>query len=180
MSDPAFPEHWFDRLAVRQTRRQVLRAALAGAALTLPFARTAPAQADPDCSVGCSYSAGLAYDRESNACNKGGVGIVTTFVVAALIYLGKPLTAAELNARSPYTACMDRALMGLKAKEFDCSSPGCPGFDPKGPDGPCAHLPPGAHCCPDISVANGYSMCAQCCSPTGKGCGSGQTDCQKG
>ena len=50
-------EHWFDRLAAPQTRREILKAAVAGAALTLPFARTRPARAaTPNCFGGCDWT----------------------------------------------------------------------------------------------------------------------------
>lgn len=58
MSDAGVPQHWLDRLAVRYTRRQALKAAIAGTALALPFVRATRAEADgPNpCQKGCLYT----------------------------------------------------------------------------------------------------------------------------
>jgi hypothetical protein len=183
MSSNTGHEHWLDLLAVPRTRRHVLKAALAGAALTLPFARpmTARAADDPHaCQKGCAYTSHRQFEQGLNTCEKnaqlsalvlGGYGAALGFGITS---------PAILIASTRWLACQDLALLQQKATMFDCLQPNCPGFDPKGPIGPCAGAPANVHCCPDQSVANGYSLCAQCCSKTGSGCGSGVTECGGG
>src|SRR5215208_1143329 len=63
-------EHWFDRLAAPHTRRQGFRAAVAGALLTLPFARPDRAQATHDrCHIPCLYTAHRAKVERDKTCN---------------------------------------------------------------------------------------------------------------
>jgi hypothetical protein len=195
MSATTSYEHWFDRLAAPQTRRQLLRAALAGAAITLPFARPAPGHAaspsvntagtcipplftDPHaCRKGCLYTAHRQYLRRHDACATANVaagvgGVLVGLLTNPVVFF--PYAGAILAA----SHCSDQALLELKAMQLDCLQPDCPGFDPCGPGGPCEYCNVvGVHCCPDQSVAIGYSCCAQCCKPTGSGCGSGVTEC---
>jgi hypothetical protein len=187
MSGPAL-EHWFDRLAAPQTRRQVLKAALAGAVLTLPFARSAPARAaNPNsngnpyaCGQGCDYASHVQYQRAEGACNTGlSVGIIATDALMVLGFMNPLIgAAAEGAALINRVACHNQNLLVEKAMQYNCLLPDCPGFDPSGPGGPC---PPNAKfCCPCLGCLGGYTPCAVCCSPTGDGCGSGLTECGGG
>ncbi len=172
-------EHWLDLLAAPRTRRQVLKAALAGTALTLPFARTGASLGADDphaCQKGCFYTSHKQYGSGVNACSRDAglsymtIGLTLPFALA----IGAP---TFMMASAKFNACLDLALLKEKAMQRDCLSPNCPGFDPKGPDGPCEGLPPNVFCCPTQSTFHGYSPCVQCCSKTGSGCGSGVTEC---
>ena len=146
-----------------RTRRQIMRAALAGAALTLPLARgVTPARAagPHDCQKGCRYTAGRRFNSQWSTCSAQGISSVVllpfTPVSSALKSLGAGL-------------CADRTMLRLKASLYDCSRPGCPGFDPKGPDGPCDGCRD--KCCTCQASPNGYICCIfdcgdpdhQCC-----------------
>lgn len=174
--------HWLDRLAVSQTRRQLVRSALAGAALTLPFARSAAASgvADPHaCRKGCFYTAQQQYLRASGICDQSsGVPILLgnvlypAFVAPTTALLSLPLLQQYL--------CKEAVALAQKARQYDCLQPDCPGFDPKGPDGPCELcVSSGGTCCPDQKQHTGYACCtaapAGCCKDDG--CHSGTTDC---
>jgi hypothetical protein len=150
-------------LARPRTRRQVMRAALAGAALTLPLARgvnPARAAGPHDCQKGCLYTADRRVVAQTNACSD-------SWNVAWLLFLIRPVDSAfKLRAAS---RCWDRALLRHKASSFDCGQAGCPGFDPSGPDGPCDGCRD--HCCTCQASPNGYICCVfdcddpdhQCC-----------------
>jgi hypothetical protein len=193
-------EHWLDLLAARQTRRKVLKTALAGAALTLPFVRSAPGRAaNPNgktpnaCQKGCDYTSHVFYDRDfaacdaklpasyKTACGGGGYDKLPWYLLPVL---GAPWRAryeictSWTNKLAP---CYDQALLQQQAMQYRCTQADCPGFDPEGPRGPCEIAKEqGNKCCPSQSSANGYIPCAVCCSPTGDGCGSGVTECGGG
>jgi hypothetical protein len=182
-------DHLFDRLAAPASRRQVLKAAIGGIVLALPFDLAAVAHADDghDCLWGCEWFSFNKTDEAIAACQAPYKSCIAGFKsrVAPIPLLGGlsgPVAEAAcgraLAARA--ARCGERALVEQKARQWDCLQPGCPGFDKDGPGGPCEPCNRvGAPCCPDPNVAQGYSCCAQCCSPTGKGCGSGTTDCKK-
>jgi hypothetical protein len=196
MSDAA-REHWLDRLAAPQTRAQVLRAALAGAALTLPFARPTatraagrkrnqdPCNAKPGkdahaCQNGCFYAAHQQFYSRVDGCSNLSATQFGVSAVTTLLLLNPALLAVKIAAQNlAFDKCREQALVKQKAMAFDCLFPNCPGFDPCGPGGPCvdcSHVE-NASCCPDTTSVFGYSCCAQCCAPNGVGCGSGVTDC---
>jgi hypothetical protein len=178
-------EHWLDRLAAPRTRRQVLQAALAGAALTLPFARPARTHAadqigrtsaggpcnvgksqDPHaCRQGCLRTSDLATQRSLDACLHTAGG-----QVALLGYLAPGVgfflvSGAFLSSSTSAYVCTEVALVRQKAMQYDCLQPNCPGFDPCGKDGPCESCSKiGGWCCPDPTTLTGYSCCA-CCGP---------------
>lgn len=180
------PEHWFDRLAAPHTRRQGLKAALATAALTLPFLRSGPARAaNPnargphDCQIGCFYASHKQYARQNDTCQSaaaigGYQGLVT--VLFGLIPFG---FAQQGAAAITAVNCHDQALLRQKAMQYDCLQADCPGFDPDGPDGPCEPCAllratgQNCVCCPDPvnSPLVGYLYCARCNPETGHGCG---------
>jgi hypothetical protein len=179
VSGAAPEEHWLDRLAVLQTRRQVLRAALAGAALTIPFARTRPAGASgrslkapsPDCERGCRFSNQLRYGDALAGCWKGlERGVLTTSAVT--LYLN-PLYGMAVGGVAFGTAayCTNQAILRQKAGAWDCEQPGCPGFDPHDKQyGPCASCDQvKGMCCVTQTVLSGYTCCI-CCDPKGNGC----------
>ena len=195
MSDPG-REHWLDRLAAPRTRREVLQAALAGAVLTLPFARPAAVHAasqhrtarksgcklgpssDPKaCQKGCFATSNLKADRGLDRC-AGQIVLTNLSAISVLGPMGILPYLGTLGASAiGDVACSEAVLLRQKAMQYDCLQPNCPGFDPCGPGGPCAGLPPNVFCCPDPSTWNGYVPCSECCSPKGNGCGSGTTEC---
>jgi hypothetical protein len=190
-------EHWFDRLAAPQTRPQFLKAALAGAALTLPFARSAaaravntrssanPCNAKPGngptaCRKGCFRTSNMQALRRLDVCR----GALTQSLLASeyLLPVFSFVSLLQIGIGSvPMDACVEAVILRQKAMQRDCLYPNCPGFDPCGPDGPCADCAnvAGASCCPSTDVF-GYSCCAQCCAKNGDGCGSGVTECGGG
>jgi hypothetical protein len=180
MSSAPPDEHWLDRLAVLQTRRQVLRAALAGAALTIiPFTGTRPARASRrgvraatvDCAKGCEYANHLRTEDALNGCSKGADhGILAS---TALVLFVNPFQAIANTALSAaqFSLCQNQALLRQKAANWDCLKPGCPGFDPHDKQyGPCASCDRiKAMCCPESAIPSGYQCCI-CCDPKGNGC----------
>lgn len=179
-------EHWFDRLTAPHTRRQGLRAALAGAALTLPLGRSASALADNPqsggnpyaCQKGCFYTAHRTFSASMEGClsQASGAGYAVGIagglygqIFPALGYAGGKLIRASL--------CAERARLVQKATQYDCLQPGCPGFDPGGENGPCFNCNSLSNtvCCPDPTSVFGYSCCSTnqpqpyCCAPQG-GC----------
>lgn len=184
-------DHWFDRLTERQSRGQLLKTALAGAVLTLPFARSAEARvAFIPCEQGCFYAAGKRQDRElaecaqkQNACTAGLFNRLHSIPVlnGAVFQLASSACLKLHGAKT--AACYDQAILQKKATNWDCIKPDCPDFDPEGPDGPCEEwVKLGLKCCPDPSSPVGYCPAGQgsCCHPAGKGCASGVTLCGGG
>jgi hypothetical protein len=188
MSDAA-REHWLDRLAAPQTRAQVLRAALAGAALTLPFARPAagrgasrqrsqgPCNAKPGkdpkaCQTGCLRTSNLRSGRQLDACeaafNKCWTGVdlaVSTGLLLAGGWAWASLYSSEVDPGKTlclvgFGKCIDAALFLEKSRMYDCLQDNCPGFDPCGPDGPCV----------DCSRVPNASCCPDTTSVLGYSC----------
>lgn len=180
MSGPGSPEHWFDRLAVRHTRRQALKAALAGTALTLPLLRAAPADAAglSPCAKGCWYTNHYNTNYALNTtCVNVASGAAPVHILAGLA-LGfgfYSLPASLLSALLDQNTCQNLALLNQKATGYDCLQPNCPGFDPNSSGGPCTGCHPPGVCCTDQGSITGYNCC-ECCAKTG-GCASGVTDC---
>jgi hypothetical protein len=179
VSGTAPEDHWLDRLAVLQTRRQVLRTALAGAALTIPFARTRPARASGGsvkegpqaCTRGCEYVRQLRTADELGDCYKGQNRnfVVSTALFMFVSPLNAVLAAGTANIQGRF--CVDQALLRQKAAHWDCLQPGCPGFDPRDKQyGPCASCDQvKGMCCPTPTVLSGYTCCI-CCDTKGNGC----------
>ena len=179
MSGAAPEEHWLDRLAELQTRRHLLRAALAGAALTIPFARTRPAGAaghgmralSQDCTTGCRFSNQLRFGDALAGCWKGlERNLLTSSAVT--LYLN-PLYGMAVSGVAFGSAayCTNQAILRQKAGAWDCEQPGCPGFDPHDKQyGPCASCDQmKGMCCPESAIPSGYQCCI-CCDPKGNGC----------
>jgi hypothetical protein len=168
--------HWLDRLAERYTRRQALKAAAAGAALsTLPLLRAAPAlAADPNaCRQGCLWTSHQTASSAYGSCNFGG-SVADLLIVGYAPAAGFGLfqaAAAGLYEKATLTiACGDKVAANQKASDHSCLQPGCPDFNPKGPNGPCE----GVHdyCCPCNTVIQGYQPCTYPCDdPTHDCCG---------
>lgn len=152
---------WLDRL----TRRQALKAALAGASLTLPlgFVGSARAAGPSDCRTGCLYTSDRRYAQAQSRCEVNGWIGAATFLNPGLYVPAFGTLVAEI-------ACKDAALLGSKARAYDCYQPNCSGFNPRGKDGPCEHAPKDADCCPCPGSVIGYVPCYTGCDPAGKCC----------
>jgi hypothetical protein len=162
-------EHWLDLVAARSTRGQVLKSLLGGVALTLPFARSAPAavrKGPHDCQKGCFVASHTRYDRLSSPC--GGVYHLAN-AKAWLDAIAMPAAIAVYPLRVEFALleadrCYDHALMAEKAMQSDCLKDDCPGFDPDGPESPCGDSCKlvGGKCCPDPESAIGYTCYEKC------------------
>ncbi len=172
MSDPN--AHWLDRLAVRFTRRQALQSAAAGAALAaFPLLRSAPAvAADPHaCRQGCLWTSHQTAEHGFDRCSTAGT-------ITGLLYYGYggpiglgwlgPFAKATYEGLKVQVPCNDRVAASAKAANADCRQPGCPGFDPKGENGPCAGVQD--NCCPCPGVIQGYIPCVYPCDDTAHSC----------
>lgn len=164
---PSSAEHWLDRLSAPRTRRQVLKAALAGASLTLPLnlVRSTPAHAagPSDCQVGCVYTANRKFQAARADCVNGYLSHTAT---ALLLFSPVLLLSREVGK----TACLDTAILANKARGYDCYQPNCPGFDPKGAYGPCEHAPKDSHCCACPNNPIGYIPCYAPCDDVDHSC----------
>ena len=171
MTPPGREDHWLDRLAVRRTRREAVRGALAAAALTLPLGSSRALAANPngsgphDCQTGCLFMAHVEANNTMAGCRDaagfaGGAGL--SFTLLPL------LSALVSSALISDAACQSAALRSQKAKSWDCLQPNCPGFDPNAAGGPCEScLQAGGKCCPYAGSPTGYGCCANdpniCC-----------------
>jgi hypothetical protein len=178
MSEPSTSEHWLDRLAVRVTRRTVLKAGLtAAAAITVPSLRPSGARADINtypCFEGCRTFEHQEFGRARSRCD-----VATNFDFGAGYQLGVFFNAlaatsffvpAALENRL-YHRCLDTAITNAKVAAFDCYAPGCSGFDPKQPNGPCDTC--SQNCCVCPGIPNGYICCFYACGdPDHNCCGS--------
>jgi hypothetical protein len=169
--------HWFDRLAERQSRRQVLKAAVAGVALTLPFVRAqTAAAAKPSCSTGCIWTNHARFDAQIRACNTASnYGLSSAVFLTFWLAAPAQAVAGVLVEGVKQVACQDQALLQQKAGAADCAAPGCPGFDPHGPHGPCvdcdnARGGKGFACCPSSRNLTGYVCCVCCDTDSHDGC----------
>jgi hypothetical protein len=171
MSDGA-SGHWFDRLAIRVTRRQALRATVAGAVVTLPLARPRPARADDAsaCRKGCVWTSHQNYDSDYLRCGVRGE------LVTALIYgygpaVGLGFFSIPLSTYKGMRAdlrCSDAALLRQKASQARCLEPFCPGFSPYAKGGPCDGVQD--NCCPCATSPNGYIPCSYDCKDPSHSC----------
>ncbi len=157
-------EHWFDRLATPHTRRHGIKAALAGAtALTLPLVRAVPARAADasGCQTGCLWTNGKNFTDAINACQ-----VASSFIGGYVGYAGPGILFAYAAQRKPISEkltmkCLDVAAIKSRSDAWNCSQPGCPGFNPSQHNGPCDGCAgAGGTCCPDPSNNDtGYSCC---------------------
>ena len=171
-------EHWFDRLTARVSRRQALKAGLAGmAALTVPSLTTSSARAenfviavDP-CFVGCKAFTHQTFRTAKSDCFNTYNGALNTalvsyYVATAGLFGG---AASYYVQTAQYHHCLDAAMMHQKVSQFDCSQKGCSNFDPKQPNGPCDTCT--ANCCVCPSLPLGYICCFfDCADPTNQCC----------
>ena len=172
------PKHWFDRLSVRQTRRQTLATGLLGAmAAATGFSlaeKTPAAEAAPraeDCRKGCVWVANQTYtrrQRESTALYFAGESSsfqIGGFVLGPLLQL--------LNERT-FRRAADEHWQRYREEQARCFEPFCPGFDPDEEGGPCDGCDPPFFCNPCSVVEIGYVCCTyeagspsgDCCTPT--------------
>lgn len=182
-------DHWFDRFTAPHTRREGLRAALAGAAATLPFATSSasavPAKAaatsraiQADCFQGCTYVSRQNYANTTAGCFAdgyfGGGG------AAALAFLVSPplVTISNIVYQGRTRRCLDNARFNYRFDVSDCRKPNCNNFNPYEPGGPCDGCPAGYYCNPCPIVETGYICCVykrgdchgDCCADAGSGC----------
>jgi hypothetical protein len=193
-------EHWLDRLAEQQpTRRQLLKAAIAGAALILPLGRglnalAATTHADcnvalgpgpNDCFRGCNSTAVAAYASANGKCHTAasispgevvGVLLAGTYGVAGIVLGG---TSVARHGLAVVQACADTAWLDYKKTVDDsCAKPFCPGWSPCELDycKSCERV--GGVCCPDPGTKTGYYCCpappAGCCTDK---CHTSTTEC---
>ncbi len=180
MSSSEPSERWLDRLAAPSTRRQAFtKVVLTAAAFTLPLARAKPALADDPhaCRKGCNWTAHRKYVKQADACPipaAAGTSLGWLYTVGASPGLAVWLLPETLlAAHHRTTQCVEEALIRQKASYFDCSQPGCAGFDPKQPGGPCEFIG-NNYCCTCQASDTGYIPCVFPCSdPTHSCCPGG-------
>ncbi len=164
MTDPSH-EHWFDRVAAAPTRRQALKIALgAAAALVFPLGQSEPADADSggNCSKGCLWTSD---QKVKSAYAKCRYTTVASFLAEGAWPLVGPYVAKNFLTG---VLCFDSAVLHWKASSFDCLQPGCPGFDPKAPGGPCDSCK--ANCCVCSQLDEGYICCFYACDDPDHSC----------
>jgi len=162
--------HWLDRLSVRLTRRQAMKAGLAGAMVAgLPLTRAQPAGAiQPSgslpCFKGCIWTDNNKFQTQFKGCKfTAGVGLSS--------YLINPINGFFGIVGA--VACRDLAILEQKAGYVDCvQGDDCGGFNPKQLGGPCADCH--NNCCPCGASDNGYICCVfDCNDPTNSCCPGG-------
>jgi hypothetical protein len=180
MTGGGAPEHWFDRLAQRLTRREAVKAGIAAAAaFTLPLVRPAGASAeqfvinvDP-CFTGCKAFAHTQFYAAKTSCTDK-YGGAANIGLAGFYYATGGLfgyAAHDALATRSYHSCLDTAMMHQKVSMFDCSQAGCSGFDPRQKGGPCETC--SNFCCVCPNIPEGYICCFyQCDDPNHNCCGS--------
>jgi hypothetical protein len=163
--------HWFDRLAVRVTRRQSLKAAVGGA-LALPLLRNAsPARADSSdaCYKGCVWTTHQEYNAEGGRCLVRANGKFDAQLVLLPFTLGFGFFPHSPGDPFAYfVRCVDNAALTMKQHQDQCRQPGCPGFRPRGTYGPCAGVVD--NCCPCNAVDSGYIPCVYPCDDPDHSC----------
>ena len=160
MTPPA--EGWFDRLAARpHTRRQGLKAAAMGTAgvigASLPFAHspaTAAAASDSDCRKGCVYFSNQEWAHRQQEYAGTELALNVTFSLLGPGAAGWTLVFGELH-----TQAIDRELTTHRRQVYECFQPGCSGFDPKVPGGPCDGCEAPFYCNPCAVLDSGYICC---------------------
>jgi hypothetical protein len=158
-------EHWLDKMAAAPTRRQALKIALGtAAALVFPVAQSKPADAESggSCSKGCLWTSYQKLLRAFTVCRVTTVG--SFFWLAAWPAVGPFVTKEFLSGE----LCFDSAVLGWKASNYDCLQPGCPGFNPKAPGGPCDSCK--ANCCICSQLEEGYICCFYGCDDPDHSC----------
>ena len=158
-------EHWFDRVAGAPTRRQALKIALgAAAALVFPLAKSerADAESGGGCSKGCLWTSD---QKVKSAYAKCRYTTVASFLAEGAWPLVGPYVAKNFLTGA---LCFDSAVLHWKASNFDCLQPGCPGFDPKAPGGPCDSCK--ANCCVCSQLDEGYICCFYACDDPDHSC----------
>ena len=155
---------WSDRLTTRRTRAGALRTALgAAAAFTLPLSGSAAAHAagGGSCQKGCLWTAARRADAAFTACEAHALG--GTIVAAWMGALGGMVFqyAALSNEFAKVVGCTDRAILEQKSENWGCLQPGCDGFDPTAPGGPCDDCK--SNCCACDASASGYICCVFAC-----------------
>lgn len=169
--------HWLDRLALRLTRREALRGALAGTvAVALPLAArtpTARAASPRDCRKGCWWFAEKEYGSRERVCDALAASSTRTALAAGVFpILGVSLIASASRQLVNYSSCLDRNVLQNKADAYDCLQDNCPGFDPRKAGGPCDGCP--VQCCTCQASQNGYICCIfECGDPTHNCCPGG-------
>ncbi len=166
----ASEQHWLDRLAVRLTRRQSLRAAVAGA-LALPLLRrAAPAHAASGdaCYKGCIWTTHQEYDADGGRCGVIANGKFDAQIVLVPFTLGFSLFPSRGNPVVFFLKCVDNAALKMKQHQQQCRDPGCPGFNPSGKYGPCEGVQD--NCCPCGSLDSGYIPCVYPCDDPDHNC----------
>jgi hypothetical protein len=162
-------DHWFDRVAVRLTRRQSLKLALAGA-LAVPLARAGSAPAAERCTQPCFYTAQIHSSQRFDTCDTArAFGRFQT--ATAVIISGGLAGVISLSNGVRDMSCYERARLAHKADQFDCLQAGCGGFTPD-PNVLCPGCTEaGGKCCPAPSsgTLGGY-LCCPCCADNGDGC----------
>lgn len=157
----------YDPMSAPRTRRSILKAALAGVVLTLPFAggavQKARAAGPADCRKGCQWTAGKDFASGRRGCVDTYAGSLL-FGCAYVFYLPIAVTAGTLREFE----CLDRNFLVNKSKMYDCLLPDCPGFDPKKEGGPCDGCRD--NCCPCQASENGYICCIFKCDDTDHNC----------
>ena len=158
MSAAGSPDHWFDRLSARHTRRQALMAAAAGA-LALPLLRPVAARADDPqaCMKGCMWTSHRVYDIETSPCFIRANGKLDAAVTLFPFTFGLTFTSIFTAPAKTFINCVDTAVLHMKQHQAQCQQPGCPGFNPQGKGGPCDTC--SGSCCPYQAVDEGYYCC---------------------
>jgi hypothetical protein len=171
-------ETWFDRLSAPHTRREGVKAAVAGAAAAvgagLPWAgRVADAKAatPTDCRKGCVWAAKQRYASRLRA-QQGAV--LTLDAVGSFGGFGILDPFMAMWTTRTFIRNTDRLWNEYRQDEQVCFQPFCPGFDPKKPGGPCDGCDPPLYCNPCELVDSGYICCiyepsdchGDCCHPS--------------
>ncbi len=163
--------HWFDRLALGQTRRGMLKSAVAGAA-GLTLLRTAPARAaDPSaCKKGCEWTSHqIANDAIPGCLARGQLSALFLFGYGPALGLGFVAPGvATYKGISAELRCQDRALLKQRDMQANCLEPYCPGFNPYGKSGPCEGVQ--GYCCACASSDDGYIPCVYPCDDPTHNC----------
>ncbi len=163
-------DHWLDRLSVRLTRRQAMKAGLAGALVAgAPLARPPAAgaigaSASLPCFKGCVWTDNNHFQTAFAACT-------VNLGVGSLSYLISPVFGLFSSGQA--LQCKDTAILHQKAGYNDCvQGDDCGGFNPKQSGGPCASC--NNNCCPCGASDNGYICCVfDCNDPTNNCCPGG-------
>ena len=164
MDGSALPErNWIDRIAVRLSRRQALKGAIAGAA-TMSLLRPLTARAeDPHaCLKGCLWTSHQAANSAALHCIAGGEATAFLYLgygpAIGLGFFAAPLAGYE--AGKDLDRCTGRVNLTEKKQQSQCRQPGCPGFDPSRAGGPCENrAAANGTCCVFPNTETGYFCC---------------------